>query len=222
MDLKQIIETTQDFYKNISEEFSNTRQFAWKGWGSIFEKISLPENAEILDLGCGNGRFYEFLQNQYKHFKYTGLDIDNGLLNIARNKYPDATFKKLDIIQNLQDIEGKYDLVVGFGITHHIPIEEFRKRWFNNIAKLLKKDGLLVLSFWDFLNKKSLIKIEDLEENDYWLGWGDKKIKRYCHYYTPAEFAKIDEIFRDNNLSLFEVVKNEEDDNKYKVYKKDI
>jgi len=236
MDVKQITETTKNFYKNISTEFSSTRQYAWKGWTQTFENIDIRVNCnvdtvvasqpKVLDLGCGNARFYEFLKNKYAiTLNYTGLDTDEGLLKIAREKYinePNVTFENIDIIQNIHVITDKYDLVVGFGITHHLPGKNNRLEWFDTVSKLVNVDGYLVLSFWNFLAKKSLVVATELEENDYWLSWNNKDIKRYCHYYDENELEKITNILKNNGFVLKNKIQSEEDLNIYMVFKKEL
>ena len=220
MDIRNIKNTTKRFYKEISDEFSNTRQYPWKGWGKILDNIKTEGDVNILDLGCGNGRFYEFLKNNLKvSFKYLGLDNNEELLNIAKGKYPKASFNTLDIFDSIEDIKKTYDLVVGFGITHHIPGKEFRIKWFEDITKLINKNGYLVLSFWNFLGKGSLIKARELEENDYWMGWGNSKEKRYCHYYDKKELEEITKILKKNNVLLIKNISDATDLNIYKIYK---
>lgn len=221
MNISDILNITKNFYKNIGQEFSDTRKYAWKGWGSVLEKIELFDNCEILDLGCGNGRFYDFLYQNLKYkFKYLGLDINEELLSIATDNYPNGEFKKEDIFENIKNINKKYDLVVGFGITHHLPNKNFRFSWFEHLAELVNTNGYIVLSFWNFLDKKSLEAAENLEKNDYWLSWGDKDVKRFCHFYDEEELQEIDALLKNNDLDLISEIKNEQDLNIYKIYKK--
>jgi len=220
MNIRQPLNTTKNFYKEISQEFSNTRQYPWKGWEKAFKAVNVVENTKVLDLGCGNGRFYEFLEkNTEERFEYTGIDNNKELLNIAKEKYPKGKFENIDILENIERIEGTYDLVVGFGITHHIPNKEFRLKWFNQVSKMVDKEGYLILSFWNFLDKKSLIRAEELEGNDYWLGWGEKDVKRYCHYYNEKELREIDRILENNRLILEKEIRNTQDLNTYKIYR---
>jgi tRNA (uracil-5-)-methyltransferase TRM9 len=220
MNVKEILEINKNFYSHINEEFSNTRQYPWKGWDLILQELDLKNNLKILDLGCGNGRFYEQLKNKLTtKFEYTGVDTDKGLLDIAKSKYNEGQFKLVDIFTDLLTIEDKYDMVLGFGITHHIPEKNFRREWFENISTLLNKDGYLILSFWNFLDKKSLIKATELEENDYWLGWNNKEVKRYCHYYTKEELNDINKLLYSKGLTLEKEIEDPTDLNKYLIYR---
>jgi len=51
----------------------------------------------ILDFGCGKGDFYGFLRDRKIEVKYTGIDINENLINLAKMKYPYLDFRVLDI-----------------------------------------------------------------------------------------------------------------------------
>jgi len=94
MDIKKVLDTTKEFYKEISNEFSNTRQYSWKGWNKVKDILDLKPELSVLDMGCGNGRFYDYLKNNITvDFKYMGVDADENLLTIAKNKYPEQYLK---------------------------------------------------------------------------------------------------------------------------------
>ncbi|GAB4523191.1 MAG: class I SAM-dependent methyltransferase [Pleurocapsa sp.] len=52
----------------------------------LLEYVQLPENAAILDLGCGTGRLMERLAAEYPTMKAIGLDISPSMLVEARRK----------------------------------------------------------------------------------------------------------------------------------------
>ncbi len=208
--IDEILKNNRIFYKKHAEEFSKTRQNPWPGWNKLIPIIN--DNFEgksklsTLDLGCGNARFYAFLTNFLeKEVDYLGLDNNDYFLVEALLKYPLAKFNSHDIFLDLQNVEEKYDLVVSFGITHHIPGNDFRLAWFTNLCKLVHRNGLLILTFWNLNADERFEKAEtakDLQENDFYYGWGDSTDKRYVHIYSENETKKISEIFKKNNLKL--------------------
>lgn len=221
---KSIIQKTIDFYKNISEEFNVTRTYSWTGWKEIFSDIPFSDNFNVLDVACGNARFFNFLQKTYlQDFKFLGVDFDDNLLSVAIKRYNENSnfkIKKLDVINDLTTISKTFDLVVAFGITHHIPTSKLRKIWFKNLSNLVCEKGYLVISFWNFLNKKSCERANNLEENDFWVGWGSTNQKRYCHYYNKNEVNEIIKIYKENKLELIKQITKENDLNSYYVFKK--
>jgi len=71
-------------------------------------------NATVLDYGCGTGDFYKFLKRQGINVKYTGVDINENFISLAKSKYPECDFK----VMNADDdrFEGFYDYIFICGV----------------------------------------------------------------------------------------------------------
>ncbi len=219
---------TTDFYLYHATAFSQTRQRAWPGWEryiQLLETIVPMENLNILDLGCGNGRFLSFLtQNIPNQFSYLGVDSNIDLLQetkaIIQRTKANAAVIKSDVITDFffQDPpkafkSASYTSIVMFGVLHHIPGKETRRVLLEEVTKLLSPQGTLCISFWQFaeferFEKKYLdptnfgIAPSELEEHDYLLGWGnDTTHARYAHSFTDAE---ITELLEDTNLEALD------------------
>ncbi|RJQ14406.1 MAG: class I SAM-dependent methyltransferase [Nitrospiraceae bacterium] len=52
---------------------------------------------KVLDYGCGKGDFYRFLKSRDIAVSYTGFDINEKLINLAKSKYPECRFEVFDI-----------------------------------------------------------------------------------------------------------------------------
>lgn len=219
--VEEINNLNREFYSKHNESFDKSRSYGfWKGFEEIIN--FLPENLKILDLGCGNARFLKFLlEKNIKFRSYLGLD--NSVEFVQKNKetYEEYNFQVLDVIEQVEKIDDKYSLIVGFGITHHIPSLEFRKVWFQSLGNIVKNEGFLVLSFWNFdktkADKNFNPKCYKVEEGDYFLGWKDDySSHRYCHFFKEYE---IKEIIK--NLSDFTLIQQFElDQNTYLILQK--
>ncbi|MBA4373499.1 MAG: hypothetical protein C0402_11640 [Thermodesulfovibrio sp.] len=55
------------------------------------------EGASVLDFGCGKGDLCGFLQQNNITVSYTGVDINPGLIDLAKQKYPGVPFSVFDI-----------------------------------------------------------------------------------------------------------------------------
>ena len=65
---------------------------------NVLYEVGIKEGSSILDLGCGFGDFYGYLQEiGIKNIDYTGYDINPKLIEIAKQKYPAAQFDVKDI-----------------------------------------------------------------------------------------------------------------------------
>lgn len=221
---QEIIEINQlnkDFYSKHNESFDKSRKGNfWEGFRNI--KKYFKDGQRILDLGCGNARFLEFLIQNHTKFDYFGVDNSSEFIIKNTQNYPNYKFSELDVVSNLGAITNKYDLVTVFGVTHHIPSSEYRKEWFQKLGETLDSEAILVLSFWQFKTEKAdqnfKPNLYQVENNDYFLGWkGDFSTHRYCHIFDSYEIMEIKKI-----LSNFTVLEEFSlDDNKYLVLKKE-
>lgn len=85
----------------------------------FFLQKLLQENISVLDIGCAKGGLANILTEHLQKFHYTGLDINQHMIEAAQIKYPQHNFyhiKENDDFSILE--EQKYDLVTCLGILH--------------------------------------------------------------------------------------------------------
>lgn len=70
--------------------------------------------SKILDFGCGKGDFYGFLKDRNIKVKYTGIDINENLISLARKKYPGIDFRVFDIER--EDLREEFDFIFLCGV----------------------------------------------------------------------------------------------------------
>lgn len=211
--IKKLNTINREFYRTTAEAFDKTRAGAWQGWSPLIPYLSTP--LKVLDIGCGNGRFGAFLAETLEGpITYHGLDNSTELLAYARtaltDEYPnlDITLTERDIVMHPPD-EDLYDLVVLFGVIHHIPGLRSRLRFMEKIAQRVRQGGILAFASWRFYEferfRERIIPWDDdiqVEAGDYLLDWkaGDHAI-RYCHYVSDAE---QDQLIKVSNLTELE------------------
>src|SRR5579859_6490384 len=96
--IRRLNRLNQQFYGQVAADFSQTREQPWSGWQQLIPLLQQKKPHSILDLGCGNGRFGEFLQKHLSDFRYHGIDNNENLLQIAKSHLPNATFSQIDIV----------------------------------------------------------------------------------------------------------------------------
>lgn len=76
--------------------------------------LSELNNSTVLDYGCGTGDFYRFLKRRGINVRYTGVDINENFINLAKGKYPECTFRVMNIDDD--ELEGFYDYIIICGV----------------------------------------------------------------------------------------------------------
>lgn len=77
---------------------------------SILESIGDLNGCSILDIGSGLGDYYQYLKDKGIQVSYTGYDLSPDLIEIAKERFPEAHFEVRDI-QN-EGISNKFDYIV--------------------------------------------------------------------------------------------------------------
>jgi ubiquinone/menaquinone biosynthesis C-methylase UbiE len=103
----------------------------WRRWGQqyfempLFQRMGLDvRDKDVLEIGCGNGHG-AYLLNRGSPRSYIGLDLMEEQIGKARQRYPQHQFLILDATDLSQFGEASKDIVIIFGVLHHIP--EWRK-----------------------------------------------------------------------------------------------
>lgn len=72
--------------------------------------------ASVLEIGCGIGGFYDYCIHDkgIANLNYKGIDLVEGMINLAKKKYPSAEFEVCNILE--QRLQEMYDYVVLCGV----------------------------------------------------------------------------------------------------------
>jgi tRNA (uracil-5-)-methyltransferase TRM9 len=192
-----LAELNRTFYAGFAGDFARTR----RGWPLGFERIlpHLRSAANVLDVGCGNGRLLTFLTERGWQGHYLGIDSSAGLLasaegNLGRT-HAMAGFRQADLLSPLwaASLAGfAPDAIACLAVLHHVPGAAHRARLVAECAELLRPGGALIISVWQFLSTPRLrarilpwltvgLRDEDVDPGDYLLSWGGGGIgHRYC------------------------------------------
>jgi SAM-dependent methyltransferase len=102
---------------------------------SLLETNTSIEGLKVLDYGCGKGDFCQFLKDRNLHVRYTGFDINEKLISLARQKFPECSFRVFDIESDMLDEDFDYIFLCGVFNLKVAGIDETVK---NTLIKLFK------------------------------------------------------------------------------------
>lgn len=194
---EKIREQVKQTYGEIASEFDQTRKGPWEEFKHFLRYVK--RNDKVLDLGCGNGRLYDFLES--KKVDYLGIDNNSALLKKAKENFPAAKFQLADMV-DLDFPDKNFDMIFCIAAFHHIPGPQLRKQATKEMHRVLKKNGVLILTVWNLFQWKyvknllksiiSFILHFGLKYawNDLWVKWKDHSSKRYYHAFLPNELLR--------------------------------
>lgn len=205
---QKLLEKVQHDYDEIAESFDQTRQNEWEEFEIFLPYIK--DDQHLADLGCGNGRFYEFIK-KHRRIRYIGYDTSEKLLEIGKKKHPDGFFMKKSLLDTCLENESM-DIVSAIASLHHIPSKKLRAKAINEMHRILKKNGALLLTVWNLFQpkyKKYIWKGKlrhiftggKYDRRDTFIPWGKSGIKRYYYAFKPAELRKL---LEENGFKILE------------------
>jgi len=206
-----LLEKIKKDYNKLALHFSLTRRFPWFEFLFLIKYIKSGD--KILDLGCGNGRFIELIKDL--PIEYTGLDISQELIFLSKKRFENLKktgqlkIKNFHLVigdaLNLPFEDNSFDAIFSISVFHQIPSLEFRLRFLKEARRVLKNEGFLILSVWNFWQKKFLLNLikytllkllrkVKLDFKDIFIPWKTSQnqiILRYYHAFTKSEIKRL-------------------------------
>ncbi len=168
------------FYERVGTSFSKTRDHPWPGWECLAQALErhLSEQARLLDLACGNGRFEEFLAQRFVQTAWSATCIDacQELLSECGARCKRISSGNLACETRLHDIlaalrpmpcddakgdasdslgisSNWFNFVCCFGFFHHVPTQAMRRRLLQLMMDAAQPGGFVAASFWRFADE---------------------------------------------------------------------
>lgn len=138
-----------------------------------FELAGNPENARVLEIGCGDGRDAAEIVRRTPN--YVGMDASQGMLEVARAKVIGAEFVQADAAE--YEMPENLDLIFAFASLLHLrdaEVQDVLKRG----HAALKPDGIFFLSL-----KYQRDYIEEIKD--------DRFGTRQFFFYSPERITKL-------------------------------
>jgi len=130
---------------------------------NLFSFVNIKGKQNFLEVGCGNGAVSKHIAKKYR-VKVTGTDVDPGMIQLAQeniDNVPNIRFLEADTT-SLPFQDNDFDIVLSFGVMHHIP------NWLgalDEINRVLKPKGYFI--FFDLFYSNWATKIGKFFKNKY-------------------------------------------------------
>lgn len=129
----------------------------------IADMLALTRGKRVLDVACGTGIAARYFAQRTGDSKYVdAIDLNEGMLKIARQKAPEIHFQQADV-EALPYDENNFDNVFcQFGLMFF----QDRGKAIQEMMRVLKPGGKLAVAVWDELEKSPGYKtvVEMLQE----------------------------------------------------------
>lgn len=202
--VQQLLALNRRFYDKLAEPFAQSRSRPQPGFFRLLEELPRPCR-DLLDVGCGDGRFGRFLQSQAAIEWYTGVDFSAELLLKAASATAGEFFQRNLARRGCLEDLGAFDAVSCLAVLQHIPGRDNRLQLLMEIRGALAASGRAFLSTWQFMDnprqRKKVrqwaeigLKPADVEPNDYLMTWKrDGFGWRYVSLIDAVETASLAE-----------------------------
>lgn len=125
--------------------------YSWKDYKKEVEKINKlifkhkkSGGMDLLEVACGTGHHLQYFKDEFSCF---GIDINEGMLEVAKKKIPSVKFKKANMI-NFK-LEKQFDVITClFSSIGYVKTRENLRKTINNFAFHLKEGGIIVIEPW--------------------------------------------------------------------------
>ncbi|MBI4235728.1 class I SAM-dependent methyltransferase [Candidatus Peregrinibacteria bacterium] len=200
---QKLLKKVKEDYAQIAEEFDQTRRSDWKEFTSFLPYIKNGD--KVYDIGCGNGRLYDFLSKNPK-VKYTGFDNNKKLLKLAEKQHQKeegtiCQFKIGDLLK-IPAPSNSADATFTIAALHHIPSVEMRKKAILELTRVTKKNGIVIISVWNLFQPKykkyiwksrlrKLISFGKYDSRDTLIPWRKSGVRRYYYAFREPELTKL-------------------------------
>jgi SAM-dependent methyltransferase len=181
------IEYVKQIYEYIASEFNVTRAYKWS-WITNFIN-SLPKNSLIYDIGCGSGRNMD-----YSDYRFIGFDNCKSFIELCRNKGLKSYYSE---ITDIKIRDNSADALICIATFHHLSTYENRIKALQELKRIVKINGKILLSVWAKEQpKKTRITFDKYGDNIvFWK-------KKYPRYYYIFELDELKLLINEVGLNI--------------------
>ena len=173
--------------------YGNNKFVPIRFWDAPFVEVEklIARKGKIIDVGCGEGIFTNFLALSAKDRTIIGIDIDKDRIKDADKDLPNVAFKSEDVVKAKIP---KCDNIILFHLLHHLNSFNDQIRVLNKCFKSLNKGGKLIIVEVDI--KPSIKYLVSWFTDCFIVPWlFEKRLYAPVHYRSRHEWTRLIESF---------------------------
>lgn len=149
----------------------------------------LENLGSLLDFGCGCGRVTRWWRDLDAEIH--GSDLDPPAVTWCQSNLRFGHFAVNDLAPPLRYGESTFDLVYGFSVLTHLT-EELQRPWLNELRRVLRPGGLLILSTHGerYLERLTAAERMRFEAGDLVVRWGGVAGTNLCTTFHPRPYLE--------------------------------
>lgn len=183
--MKKILSYLWPFTKEIPSKINGTLELTWMNGKKVLDsqnanysygtlqkllgyglsQIHIPQTCEILLLGLGGGSIIQTLRNTCNHYgKITAIEIDQIIIDIAKNEFGIEESKDLEIICDdalyyVNRCTTPFDiLIIDIFIDNRVPEQFYTLEFWQKVTSIIRPEGYVLFNAG--INLKENTKIE--------------------------------------------------------------
>jgi ubiquinone/menaquinone biosynthesis C-methylase UbiE len=125
--------------------------YSWKDYKTESEKIvkliskyKKTKGSNLLEVACGTGKLLNYLNKKYS---CVGIDLNQGVLDIAKKNVKGVIFKKANMINF--NLNQKFDIITClFSSIGYVKTKKNIEKTIKNFSLHLKKGGVIIIEPW--------------------------------------------------------------------------
>lgn len=141
---KNKYQRSKDYFNNISKDWVSYRGKRSYYWNSITKYVGyfLNEGNSVLEIGCGSGDLLFDVKGKRK----VGVDFSEGMIGLAKEKYPDIEFLVMEA-ENIK-LEEQFDVII---LSNLIGYLQDIEQVFIQISKLCHPKTRIIVTYYNKL-----------------------------------------------------------------------
>ena len=182
--------------EDSAQRYDTQVEVLFKGTANAMRRMALPALAEafrgrdqrklrLVDVGCGTGRFLDFVKQAWPRLPVTGIDLSEAYIQYARRHL--RRWSRVGAIvakaESLPLADASQDAVTSVFMMHELP-PKIRREMIAEAARVLKSGGRLVIV--DSLQRRDVPDYDGLLER-----FPQNYHEPYFESYIDEDFAQI-------------------------------